>query len=181
MSYTIPDIINWAKASQALAAVNESKKRALNGGSVDTDLHIKLYVERKSVEWEYDQDASSDNLFQMGNWLYALCGQYGLQAQYINGGSGGTVSPLSPSSTASLISPLPITSDDFVSATEWAGQNSYSQPILASYTLQVFWDDAQIWLEEDVDWTRTASGITILVPGFDATTNDYQLYIFVSR
>lgn len=181
MAFTTPDIIQWAKISQSLAVLNEAKKKALNGGTVDTDLHIKLYVERKSVEWEYNQDPASENLFQISNWLFALCGIYGLQAQYINGGSGGTVSPISPSSTDSIISPLPITSSDFASATEWAGQNSFNQPILANYQLQIFWDDAQIYLEEDVQWTRTATGFIITEPGFDSTANNYQLYVFISR
>lgn len=181
MSYTIPDIITWAQISQPLAAIGEAKKKALNRGSFDTDLHTKLYVERKSLEWEYAQDPASDNLFQIGNWVWALSGIYGLQAQFEDTGSGATITPLSPSSTGGVISPVYVVSSDFVDATNWQGQNAEGQTLLATDILKVFWDDAQIFLEEDTQWTRTATGVNILEAGFDATANDYTFYIFISR
>ena len=48
MAYATSDIISWAKASQPLAAYGEFKKNALTGaGTVDPDLHMKIYIERK--------------------------------------------------------------------------------------------------------------------------------------
>lgn len=38
---------------------------------------------------------SSPTLIAMGNYLYSLCGMYGLTAQYITGSNGG-VAPVSP-------------------------------------------------------------------------------------
>lgn len=100
MSYTTDDLILWGKISQPLSAIGEAKKKATAGGTVDTDLHIKLYVERKSVAWYNSQaDPDADILYTISNWLFALEGIYGLQAQFLDGGSGGSVTPVSPSST----------------------------------------------------------------------------------
>jgi ABC-type Co2+ transport system permease subunit len=117
----------------------------------------------------------------MGNWVFALCGVYGLQAQFIDTGSGATITPLSPSSTGGIISPVYVTSSHFTSATSWSGANTEGQTILATDEIKIFWDDAQIFLEEGTQWTRTALGADILIPGFDATANDYNFYIFISR
>lgn len=100
MAYTADDTILWGKISQPLSAIGEAKKKATRGATVDTDLHIKLYVERKTVEW-YNGQATIDNdiLYTISNFLFALEGIYGLKAQYLDGGSGGSVTPVSPSST----------------------------------------------------------------------------------
>lgn len=97
MSYAITDIIEWAKISQALAAIGEQESKANTGSTVDEDLHIKLYIERKSLEWEYAQDPTSENLFLIGNWVLALCGVYLFKAQLESGNPGGSVSPINPS------------------------------------------------------------------------------------
>lgn len=113
MAYTADDIITWGKISQPYSILNETKKKAVSGASVDLDHHIKLYVERKSVEWYNDQDTiDADILFQIANWLFALEGIYGIQAQFVDGGSGGIVAPVT---TASTTLPDPI--DWLVSAT----------------------------------------------------------------
>lgn len=96
MPYSIPNIILWAKMSQPLAAIGESKKKAFQGGSVAEDLDWRIYITRKDVEYEYAQDPTSDNLYAMGNYLYALCFPYVLTAQFNGGGSGGQVTPVSP-------------------------------------------------------------------------------------
>jgi hypothetical protein len=98
MAYTTDDIINWAKISQSLAAIKERKRTAATGATIDTDLHIKLYVEGKTVEWYNEQETvDEDTLYLISNWLWALCGPYGLEAQYIYGGSGGQIAPINPS------------------------------------------------------------------------------------
>jgi len=95
MAYSTDDIISWGKISQPLSAIGESKKKATVGSTVDTDLHIKLYVERKSVEWYNDQTTQdADILYQISNWLFALEGIYGLQAQYISNSGGGQIASI---------------------------------------------------------------------------------------
>lgn len=86
--------------SQAYSVIGEAKKKATTGYAVDLDLHIKLYLEGSIVEWEYDQDPNSERLFTIGNWLFSLEGVYGLMAQFADGGSGGTVTPINPSDTS---------------------------------------------------------------------------------
>ena len=77
-------------------------------------------------------------------------------------------------------------SADFVDATNWNGANSYGQPILPNYTLQVFWNDVNRFLEQGTEWVRTTNGIQILnngttITGFDASVNDYVFYIYISK
>lgn len=176
---TIPNIISIAKISQYLAA-NAIAKAGLFGGGKDRLLPQKLYNIRKSVSFFYDLDPDDDNLVKTANYLYALCAPYLLEAQVILGlGNAGVVAGGGGTST-SVQSPIRITSDNFDSATEWAGQNDVNVPIVSSYTLQVFWNDVQRFLTPNVEWVRTATGFEILVDGFNATTNDYVLYVYIS-
>lgn len=96
MAYTIPEIIIWAKISQPLARIGEAKKLANGNKNADVNLDMKLYNTRADVQYEYDQDPSSDNLFLIGNYLLALCGVYLFQAQATTIG-GGTITPITPS------------------------------------------------------------------------------------
>ena len=113
MAYTADDIIQWGKISQPLSARGEYKTKAVDGGSIDENHHIKLYVERKTVEWYNGQDTiDEDILYTISNFLFALEGVWGMEAQFIDGGSGGIVAP---TTTASTTLPDPI--DWIVSAT----------------------------------------------------------------
>jgi len=95
MAYSTVDLINWAKICQPLARVGEAKRKAVQGATLDEDLDIKLYLIRKDLEYEYDQNPTSENLFTMGNYLLTLMGIYFLQARQVSG-SGGSISPLNP-------------------------------------------------------------------------------------
>ncbi len=100
MAYTTDDIIQWGKISQPLSFMGESEEKALNGGSVDENHHIKLYVERKTVEWYNSQETvDADILLSISNFLFALEGIWGIEAQFIDGGSGGIVAPVTSAST----------------------------------------------------------------------------------
>lgn len=113
MAYSTDDIILWAKISAPLALVGEDKRKHTDGEAVDVDLHTKLYIERKTVEWYNSQTTiDADILYQISNWLFSLEGIYGLEAQFVDGGSGGIVAP---TTTASTTLPDPI--DWTVSAT----------------------------------------------------------------
>ena len=113
------------------------------------------------------------------NYLYALCAPYSLKASYIiNNFTNGGTSPTS--GLTSIVSPLRITQDDFANATQWNGANSINQVIYSSYRLQVFANFISRYLTEDTEWVRTANGINVIMPGFDATANDYEFYIDIS-
>lgn len=114
MAYTTDDIITWGKISQPLSARGEALAKATKGSSVDQDHHIKLYIERKTVEWYNSQaDPDADILYTISNFLFALEGIWGLRAQYIDTGSGGQVAPVSPTDLSGALNPY----DWIVSAT----------------------------------------------------------------
>lgn len=94
MIYTVAETIQIAKISQYLSS-NDIYKKGLYGGGTDIQLPRKIYMVRKNVEWLYLLDPSDDTLPAMADFLYALCGMWGQQA--LNEiGSGGAVSPVSP-------------------------------------------------------------------------------------
>jgi hypothetical protein len=176
--YTVAQKINIAKISQYLC-LNDISKKGLYGGGVDLDLPNKIYNIRKSVEWLYMLDSNDSSLTATSDYLYALCAPYNLQAAYIiNTFNGGSTSPVSP--IIGIITPIRITEVDFIDATHWAGQNSVGQPILSAYRLQVFANFVARYLSEGTEWERTGSGINVLLPGFDATTQQYEFYIDIS-
>jgi hypothetical protein len=113
------------------------------------------------------------------NYLFSICAPYSFRASaIINNGQGGTV--VSPISVNSIISPIRITSINFATYNEWNGNNSYNQPILPSYKLQIFANFIARYLIQDVEWVRTTTGVKILLDGFNATTNEYEFYIDIS-
>lgn len=97
MPYTVAQIINIAKISQYLSA-QDAAKGSLFGQRLIPDTSKILYMERKAVEWLYDLDSTDDTLTLTSNYLYSLCRGYNLKASRISGGggSGGTISPISP-------------------------------------------------------------------------------------
>jgi len=95
MAYATLDLINWAKICQPLARYGEAKRKGVQGATLDADLDIKLYITRLDLEYEYNQDSTSENLFPMGNYLLTLMGIYFFQARQETG-SGGSISPLTP-------------------------------------------------------------------------------------
>ena len=99
--YTIPQIILIAKVSQYLA---DNAIRI--GKETDKMLAIKLYVERTTVEWKYDQDPTDTNLTKTSNYLLALCGAYAFEASGIVDANSGGIVP-SPSGGGSVY-PFPI-------------------------------------------------------------------------
>lgn len=118
-------------------------------------------------------------LRNQANYLYALCAAYSLQAANTIGIVDDNVIAR-PVTIGALVTPIRITSVNFVDATHWNGANSINQPILSSYRLQVFANFIARYLVQGTEWERTASGINILIDGFDALTNEYEFYIDIS-
>ncbi len=101
-SFTVPQIILYAEISQYLVQCDIQRK-GLYGGGLDLNWAQKLYIIRKNVQWLYDLDPSNETLPATSQYLYALCGKYGLEAQHrVN--TGGGVSPISPSAAPASIS-----------------------------------------------------------------------------
>jgi len=165
MSYAISDIIQWAKASQPLAFIEEAKK-IQQGGTGDLNLHTKIYLERKTLEYAYADDPTADYLFEIGNYVLSLIGIYLFEAQQATGGgSGSSVTP-----PTSIGFPIYITQADFSTAT------LYERTGLENMNLAIYLNQINRYLES-TEYTVDSTGITITLPGFDATANSYTLII----
>lgn len=175
MALTIPQIINIARVSQYLAN-SAAAKGSLFNPVLDPLLGLKIYVIRKDVEDVYDLDPTYDGLVACSNYLLGLCGAYALTAQGIISGGGGSITPGQPTI---IQSPIYITGANFASATAWNGANSAGVTILAAYTLQVFWNDVNRFLIEGTEWSRTSTGVTILITDFNATTTNLESVFFI--
>jgi hypothetical protein len=79
---TVPQILVRAKISEYLATISIAKS-GIFGGGVPSHLPMLIYQVRKSIEWMYDSDPDNDYLVGNANYLYALCGKFGLQASYL--------------------------------------------------------------------------------------------------
>jgi hypothetical protein len=87
---SVSDIMNVIAPISQYAAMNEIGASGLYGGGIDNRLPRKIYIVRKNCEWLYSLDPSNETLVATTNYLYALCGEYGLYAQNV-GGVGGNV------------------------------------------------------------------------------------------
>lgn len=105
----------------------------------------------------------------VANYLVWLCGMYGQQAQAIlNGGGGGSVTPINPGNTTVL--PLYLKSNDFTDETH------YDNPNIVGVNVSLFVNElTQQWLFAPDDFEYTSTGINVLYPGFSALTDDYNM------
>ncbi len=176
---TVTEILSLAPGASYLAA-NQVQKSVLfnNQARLNPLLPQQIYALYFVLKKIYDNDPIYDGLVPTANYLWEIMGRYGIAAQGLTGG-GGSVTPVTPS--VPIKSPIKITGTDFVSATEWEGANSDSISILPSYTLQVFYNDIQRFLDEGSEWNRTSTGVEITLAGFDAITfPTVILYIYIS-
>ncbi len=98
MPLTVNDILNIAKVSQYLSAI-DVEKGSLFGQRIAPETPQILYNERSAVEWMYSLDPANTSLALTSNYLYSLCRGYNLQAQAILGtATGGSVAPVTPTS-----------------------------------------------------------------------------------
>jgi hypothetical protein len=177
---TVVNTIAIAKVSQLLASNFVARQGLFGGGTIDPRLPVILYVERTILEKIYNADHNYSGLQVVADYVYALCGRFAAQASAILGlASGGSVAP--PTPAPGILSPIKIVSGDFVDATNWHGANSAGVTFPTDAILQVYADSInQRFLNEGQEWSRTALGVEILLDGFDAQTEDYTLYIYIS-
>ena len=173
----------YAKLAEVYAA-NAVARGTMFSPYTDPRLPLMIYMERMALEWRLQYEVDDTDLYDVGNYVWAICGKFGLMAQATITSGGGTVTPGTPTI---IKSPIRITGADFASALSWDGVNSDSINILPSYSLQVFWNDTNRFLDEGISWGRTATGFDIIIDGtvitaFDATTTniDSVFYIYIS-
>lgn len=174
---SIPDILVIANISEFLAEADIERgglyQASLYGGGVDRDLPRKIYMVKKNVQWMYDLDPDDETLRFTANYLYALCNRYVLKAQNISGG-GGSVSPINPSFGLMFEYLIPVLGGvpPFTNATD------YDDVRIVGHNLEIFWNDLPRFLIGG-EWAYTPTGIRILIPGFDASANTYDIKIFI--
>ncbi len=91
---TIPDIILRAEISQYLATI-AIKRGGLFGKGTPSYLPSLLYQVRKSVYRVFILDPTNDDLIGNANYLYALCGIFGVRASYLINPGGSIPVPVS--------------------------------------------------------------------------------------
>lgn len=117
----------------------------------------------------------SATLRTIANYLFALCGIYGLRAQQIVTGGGVVVTPSTPGTgVVSTIYPFMITSSDFN-----PDGISYDNPDIIGDNLTIFVNEyAQIWLVAGpTTFSYTSTGIIINIPGFDSLTQSWTILV----
>lgn len=128
-------------------------------------------MDRAAVSWLYNISNNDPSLILTGGYMYSHC-KFNARAQYImNNGSGGSVSPVNP---VSNVFPIYITSSDFES-----DGISYNNNNLIGQSIMIFVNEySQQWfIAGPTTFAYTSVGIQILLPGFDASTNDYSIVI----
>lgn len=160
---TVSEIIEIAQVSQYLSA-NAIRRGGLYSSGIDKRLPRLLYMVRKTVELRYEQDSSDDTLPKTSSYLYALCGKFSLEAQrLLNIGGGGSVSPITPSTTDDDIYPIRITADDLDE------DGNYNNPSIVGDNLIVFANDVnQKWWVAGEGFEYTTTGIRITM-AYDET------------
>ena len=97
---TVPQIILRAEISEYLAVL-AMKRGGLFGGGNPNHLPSLIYQVRKNVSRVYDLDPTNTYLTGNANYLYSLCGFFGIQASYLINSGGSIPSP----TTTTLYSP----------------------------------------------------------------------------
>lgn len=96
---TVAQKIAIADISEYLVTV-AIERGGLWAKGIDIELPNKIRNIKDSIEYRYDSDPSDDTLTATSNYLYALCGRFGLQAQAIllaPGTISGIIAPTAPS------------------------------------------------------------------------------------
>ncbi len=115
---TTASIVSIYPVAQYLATI-DIKKKGLYGGGVDLQLPEKIRNIGMSVERIYNDDPTDTTLTTTANYLYALMGKYGMQAQAVTGVAGSVAGIIS-----NVQSPLPLDFEVTASSIISDGENT---------------------------------------------------------
>lgn len=75
--------------------------------------------------------------------------------------------------------PAPFLFQSPIHSIDFAGDPThYENPALKNLEYDIFLNDASVYLDEGVEWQKLVDGgFQILIPGFDASTKEYTIYI----
>lgn len=163
---SIPQIIQLGKVSSYLAA-NYSNEQSLYVGSLIQPVSpVQISFVTDGLEWAYDGGAqSTEDLREVANYLYWICGKFQLEAQnIIYGPGGGTVIPITPG--AGIPNPLDfeVTVSSFISA----GETTKNIPQFIGYNVDFFRNSLTQYT------TPTSDGSTYY--SWNKVTGDFTLY-----
>lgn len=167
---TVANTLDIAAASLYLSQ-KERLKYPLAFNKANKNLPEQIYIERESVLWGYEQNVDGEQLRKAANYLYTLCGRFGLLAQDLIGQGGGFVEVGGVTKEEEDSFPLYITQADFTTS------NFYPNVVLANYSIRVYLNEINRLLT-DSEFSVNAFGLTILLDGFDATLYTYELMIY---
>lgn len=153
-------------------------KGSLFGAKLDPRWGLMLAMETDSIRWQNEFSPADTTLTQTGDYLLSICYNRQQAAVIMNGVGGGTIiNPVTPSGSGDAF-PIYITSNDFADAT------SYNNPALIGQSVVLFVNEVNRFLFAGEGFLTTATGIQIrsdanaTIPGFDATTNTYNIIIW---
>lgn len=164
MALTTQQQIDIGKICQVLAA-NELQGGKKVGATLDTRLPSLLNIVTDTLEDLYTLSPSNADVPIIGDYLISICRNQP-KAQAYTAGSG-SVAPVNNQQSF----PIYITQDDFTSATFYPNAN------LFGYSIVIFVNELNRYFFVNTDFTVSSTGLTILIPGFDATTYDYNIII----
>jgi hypothetical protein len=166
-----------------LAANAIEKNRIKGRGFLDDKLAIKLRIVYRFVKKIYDLDPLHDGMFAACNYMWELCGAFGVMALGITGttSGGGQITPITPIAPFNFLYLIPITASDFATPT------NYNDSRIAGKELQVFWNNVDRYLEIGTELIYTPTGFSVFIDdglgnnSFNAfTTNsdaEFKIYI----
>lgn len=172
--FTPSEVIQYGEVSLYLAT-NDLLKGRLFTPLINPKIAKVISLELAALKWAYTQSTTYPGITDVSNYVYDLLYKNGIARNIVNSGGGGTpITPITPAGdcTGGLIH---ITSADFqpdgvtVVNTDWNNK-----------VLQIFWNDIPRFIYDPAEWTYVVGGgFTILIPDFDASTTDYNFYVFV--
>lgn len=83
LSIPIATWLRWAEIAQPLSSADNSSDRNFGGGALTNYLPRLLYIVRKAIAWDYDNNTTDPTIYATGTFLYQLIGPYINAAQNI--------------------------------------------------------------------------------------------------
>lgn len=133
---SIPDIIEIADMSISLAGNYQERGNLFEKRRAYTAAET-IAVVADAVRWKYDGDPTNTTLRGTANYLYWLCGKFGLEAQFILdgiSGGGGSVTPVTPGGTPDPLE-FVVTRNDETGTVMFRGQSQLLVPQFVGYNL----------------------------------------------
>lgn len=161
------EILTLAPIASYLAA-NDVRKSVLfnNFARLNKLLPQQIYAIYFLTKKIYDLDPNYSGMSAVCNYLWEICGRYGVAAQGISGGGS-----YIPTPTPIQQYPIYITQANFTTST------LYPNPKLFGINISVFLSQINRLLLPVSEFVVDSAGLTILISGFDALNNNYELLI----